>query len=97
MNNSRRAAPWRMASVALAALAVSGCGAFERKVEYVPYNVPVPIEVPCAVQPVDEPKWATSTLQRSDSLDDKAKALLEERVQRMGYEAKLKAAAEGCK
>lgn len=77
-------------------LMLSGCGAFERKVEYVPYEVKVPVPVPCAVQVPSEPPWATQDLKRDDDIDVKARALLVERRQRMSYEERLKAAIEGC-
>lgn len=78
-----------------ALLLLSGCATTQ--IEYVPFEVRVPIPVPCAVEPAPEPQWATEGLKKSDTLDDKAKALLAERVQRQGYEAKLKAAVEGCR
>lgn len=81
------------------AAALSSCALFGTKapVEYVPYEVKVPIPVPCAAEVPPEPEWATKPLRKADTLDEKAKALLAEREQRMGYEAKLKAATDGCR
>lgn len=73
-----------------------GCSLLEQKVDYVPFEVRVEVSVPCAAEIPPEPPWATEKLRKKDTLDDKAKELLAERVQRMGYEKKLKAAAEGC-
>lgn len=75
-----------------------GCALFKpAPVEYVPYEVPVPIPVPCAADPGPAPRWATDDLKKADTLDNKEKALLAEREQRMGYEEKLKAATDGCR
>jgi hypothetical protein len=74
-----------------------GCTLLEPKLEYVPYEVKVPIAVPCAAPLPPAPAWETSKLRKADSLDDKAKALLVEREQRIGYEDKLKAATDGCR
>lgn len=79
------------------AVAVAGCAAFERKVEYVPFEVRVPVAVPCSVDPGPAPAWETEKLTKADTLDAKAQALLAERQQRMAYEARLKAAADGCR
>lgn len=81
----------------LACLVLAGCGLFEPKVEYVPYETRVPIPVPCAAALPPEPDWATQVLRKADSLDEKAKQLLAEREQRKGYEAKLIAATDGCR
>lgn len=82
----------------LLALTLAGCADWGRKeVEYVPYQVKVPVPVPCTAEVPPEPEWETRRLRRADSLDDKAKALLAEREQRIGYEAKLKAATDGCR
>jgi hypothetical protein len=86
----------RILALALAS-SLAGCGAFDRKVEYVPYETKVPVAVPCAAQVPAEPAWATSTLRKVDTLDDKAKALLGELEQRKGYEEKLKATTAGCR
>ncbi len=76
-------------------LLLSGCAT--AKIEYVPFEVQVPIPVPCAAEVPAEPQWETEKLQKSDSLDRKAQALLAERQQRAAYEAKLRAATEGCR
>tara|TARA_Y100001951_G_scaffold99043_2_gene100549 strand:+ start:151 stop:291 length:141 start_codon:yes stop_codon:yes gene_type:complete len=43
------------------------------------------------------PPWAAEGLRKSDSLELKARALLAERRQRIGYERKLLAANEVCR
>ena len=101
MNNPASPCSARRVGTALVAvLTLAGCaGWFERKdpVSYVPYEVRVPIEVPCAAEIPLEPDWATKGLRKADSLDEKAKALLAEREQHRGYEAKLEAATAGCR
>lgn len=79
------------------AAVVASCAMKEPPVEYVPYEVRVPVPVPCAAEVPPEPEWATKTLKKADTLDEKAKQLLAEREQRQGYEAKLKAATDGCR
>lgn len=74
---------------------MAGCA--PTQIEYVPFEVQVPIEVPCAAELPPEPAWETAQLKKSDTLDEKAKRLLAERQQRMGYESKLKASVEGCR
>jgi len=98
MNNPPRAKLTRPGCALLLALTLAGCADWGRKeVEYVPFEVKVPVPVPCAAEIPPEPTWATGTLRKADTLDDKAKALLAEREQRIGYEAKLKAATDGCR
>lgn len=83
----------------LLALTLAGCASWGKKdVEYVPYEVQVPVEVGCVADLPPEPApWATEALRKADSLDDKVKALLAEREQRIGFEKKLKAATDGCR
>jgi len=45
---------------------------------------------------VERPAWATTTLKPSDDLQTKVRALLAERLQRIGYERKLEAAVQAC-
>lgn len=75
-----------------------GCALLgEKPVEYIPYEVKVPIAIPCAVDPGPEPDWATKGLRKADTLDDKVKSILAEREQHLGYEERLKAATDGCR
>ena len=53
--------------------------------------------MPCRAVPVAVPPWAAEGLRKSDSLELKARALLAERRQRIGYERKLLAANEVCR
>lgn len=91
--SARTVAAWTVLACGLA-----GCALFKpAPVEYVPYETRVPIPVPCAAEIPPELAWATNGLKKADTLDDKAKALLGEREQRIAYEAKLKAATDGCR
>lgn len=81
-------------------LLLLGCAA--PKTEYVPYQVPVPVAVPCAAAVPPEPEWATKDMPRvdpktGDEIDVAVDKLVAERKQRQGYAAKLKAAIEGCR
>mgnify|MGYP000336003866 CR=1 FL=1 len=59
-------------------------------------TVTVPVRVACIEQRITPPIWATDQLPLNASLLDKVKALLAERLQRIGYEAELNAQIEGC-
>lgn len=59
-------------------------------------RVEVPVAVPCRVQSVEVPVWATAGLRKGDDLQAKVRALLAERRQRIGYEAQLLAANRAC-
>ncbi|AWR41953.1 TPA: hypothetical protein RH941_004211 [Pseudomonas aeruginosa] len=59
-------------------------------------RVEVPVAVPCRVQSVEVPVWATAGLRKGDDLQAKVRALLAERLQRIGYEAQLLAANRAC-
>jgi hypothetical protein len=84
-------------------LLATGCASFgERPVEYVPFEVKVVVETPCAANLPAEPAWATKGMPRVDpatgaNIDVAVDKLTAEREQRKGYEAKLKAAVEGCR
>lgn len=60
-------------------------------------RVDVPVQVPCRAPEVAMPPWAAVGLKKSDSLEVKIRALLAERLQRMGYEKQLMAAAGACR
>ncbi|HFQ7112771.1 TPA: hypothetical protein ACHTOO_000530 [Pseudomonas aeruginosa] len=60
-------------------------------------RVEVPVAVPCRVPAVEVPAWAAAGLKKSDDLQTKVRALLAERLQRIGYEAQLLAANQACK
>ncbi|EKQ6322026.1 TPA: hypothetical protein SMN75_000368 [Pseudomonas aeruginosa] len=59
-------------------------------------RVEVPVPIPCRVPPVEVPVWAAADLKKSDTLEEKVRALLAERRQRIGYEARLLAASQAC-
>lgn len=82
--------------LAFALALLAGC-ATAPAVQYVPYEVKVPVEVPCTAQPVAKPPWATEKLRKADTGDAKVKALLAEREERKGYEEKLEKSTEGCR
>lgn len=80
----------------LIALALAGCaGRVEPQVQYV--RVEVPVQVPCRAPKVAVPAWATADLRKTDSLEVKVRALLAERLQRIGYEKELEAAVVSCR
>ncbi|MEF0147059.1 hypothetical protein [Pseudomonas guariconensis] len=80
----------------LIALALAGCaGRVEPQIQYV--RVEVPVQVPCRVPEVAAPAWATADLRKTDSLEVKVRALLAERLQRIGYEKELEAAVVSCR
>ncbi|HCK7402597.1 TPA: hypothetical protein N0X62_001015 [Pseudomonas aeruginosa] len=59
-------------------------------------RVEVPVAVPCRVPAVEVPVWATAGLRKGDDLQTKVRALLAERLQRIGYEAQILAANQAC-
>lgn len=44
-----------------------------------------------------EPSWAAAGLKKTDGLEMKVRALLAERLQRIGYERQLDAAVSACR
>ncbi|HCE9935306.1 TPA: hypothetical protein NH527_003897 [Pseudomonas aeruginosa] len=59
-------------------------------------RVEVPVAVPCRAPAVEVPAWAAAGLKKSDDIQTKVRALLAERLQRIGYEAQLLAANQAC-
>ncbi|MBW5465768.1 hypothetical protein GOY11_32030 [Pseudomonas aeruginosa] len=59
-------------------------------------RVDVPVAVPCRVPAVEVPACATTGLRQGDDVQTKVRALLAERLQRIGYEAQLLAANQAC-
>ncbi|MDV7845913.1 hypothetical protein [Pseudomonas aeruginosa] len=79
----------------LVIVALAGCaGQVEPEPRTV--RVEVPVAVPCRVPAVEVPAWATAGLKKSDDIQTKVRALLAERLQRVGYEAQLLAANQAC-
>ncbi|HGM7497167.1 hypothetical protein [Pseudomonas aeruginosa] len=79
----------------LVMVALAGCaGQVEPEPRTV--RVEVPVAVPCRVPAVEVPVWATAGLRKGDDLQAKVRALLAERLQRIGYEAQLLAANRAC-
>ncbi|HCF0508757.1 TPA: hypothetical protein NH993_000752 [Pseudomonas aeruginosa] len=79
----------------LVIVALAGCaGQVEPEPRTV--RVEVPVAVPCRAPAVEVPAWATDGLKKSDDLQTKVRALLAERLQRIGYEAQLLAANRAC-
>lgn len=75
--------------------ALAGC-AGRQEAEPRTVRVEVPVAVPCRVPAVEVPAWATTGLRKGDDLQTKVRALLAERLQRIGYEAQLLAANRAC-
>lgn len=70
---------------------------FKPTIEYVPYEVQVEVQVGCQTPAPEKPKWASEQLRKNDDIDQKAKVLLAERQQHLGYEEKLEAALQSCR
>lgn len=96
MTESIRNPNWYMQPLLIgAALALLvGCAAIDPATCTV--RVEVPVLVPCRTQEVAPPPWATAGLKRSDSLETKVRALLAERLQRIGYERLLESINSTC-
>ncbi|MBO2926636.1 hypothetical protein J5H83_05335 [Pseudomonas otitidis] len=75
--------------------ALAGC-AGRQEAEPRVVRVEVPVAVPCRVEEVRAPSWATATLKAGDPLEVKVRALLAERLQHQGYELELLAALKAC-
>lgn len=75
--------------------ALAGC-AGRQEAEPRTVRVEVPVAVPCRVPAVEVPAWAAAELKKSDDIQTKVRALLAERLQRIGYEAQLLAANRAC-
>lgn len=80
--------------MASAVLALAGCASPTPQVRTV--RVEIPVAVPCRTQSVAVPAFAAESLKRSDSLEEKVRALLADRRQRQAYEIKLLAAIKAC-
>lgn len=74
---------------------LAGCAGREPEVRTV--RVEVPVQVPCRAPEVAVPVWAAGSLKKVDSLEQKVRALLAERRQRIGYERELVAAIGACR
>jgi len=82
-------------SEVVAIVALAGCAArVEPHVQYV--RVEVPVQVPCRAPEVAVPPWAAAGLRKTDSLELKVRALLADRLQRIGYEKQITAALVAC-
>ncbi len=75
--------------------ALAGCAGWQ-EAEPRTVRVEAPVAVPCRVPAVEVPVWATAGLRKGDDLQTKVRALLAERLQRIGYEAQLLAANQAC-
>ncbi|NWB84144.1 hypothetical protein [Pseudomonas gingeri] len=73
---------------------LTGCSAREPEIRTL--RVEVPVQVPCRAPVVVEPAFAAASLKKTDSLEQKVRALLAERRQRMGYERELVASNMAC-
>ncbi|EKQ6351928.1 hypothetical protein P6M03_006388 [Pseudomonas aeruginosa] len=76
-------------------VALVGC-AGRQEAEPRTVRVEVPVAVPCRAPAVEVPAWAAAGLRKGDDIQTKVRALLAERLQRIGYEAQLLAANQAC-
>ncbi|HCE7185571.1 TPA: hypothetical protein NHR87_003947 [Pseudomonas aeruginosa] len=76
-------------------VALVGC-AGRQEAEPRTVRVEVPVAVPCRAPAVEVPAWATAGLRKGDDIQTKVRALLAERLQRIGYETQLLAANQAC-
>lgn len=76
-------------------IVLAGCASRPPEVRTV--RVEIPVQVPCKAKDVAVPTWAADGLKKSDPLEVKARALLAERRQRIGYERELIAAVNACR
>ncbi|MEE1868477.1 hypothetical protein V0R60_25760 [Pseudomonas sp. 119P] len=81
--------------VVAVALLAACAGKVEPEIRTV--RVEVPVQVPCRAPGVAIPPWAASGLRKTDSLEIKVRALLAERLQRIGYEKMLVAGLASCR
>lgn len=96
VHHNNRSSEFNMRSMVLIfAVALAGC-AGRQEAEPRTVRVDVPVAVPCRVPAVEVPAWATAGLKKSDDIQTKVRALLAERLQRIGYEAQLLAANQAC-
>lgn len=80
----------------LIGLAVVLIGCSNQKPDVRVLRIEVPILVPCKIQEVEVPPWATIGLKKTDPLEVKVRALLAERRQRIGFERVLISAIRAC-
>ncbi len=92
---SRKAQVVQVVQVLGLVFALAGC-AGRQDAEPRTVRVEVPVAVPCRVPAVEVPAWAAAGLRKDDDLQTKVRALLAERLQRIGYEAQLLAANRAC-
>lgn len=92
---SRKAQVVQVVQVLGLAFALAGC-AGRQDAEPRTVRVEVPVAVPCRVPAIEVPAWAAAGLRKGDDLQTKVRALLAERLQRIGYEAQLLAANRAC-
>ncbi|HBQ8682757.1 TPA: hypothetical protein L9A61_005871 [Klebsiella pneumoniae] len=94
-HNNRSSELTMRSMILIFAVALAGCaGQVEPEPRTV--RVEVPVAVPCRVPAVEVPVWATAGLRKGDDLQTKVRALLAERLQRIGYEAQILAANQAC-
>lgn len=92
---SRKAQVVQVVQVLGLVFALAGC-AGRQDAEPRTVRVEVPVAVPCRVPAIEVPAWAAAGLRKGDDLQTKVRALLAERLQRIGYEAQLLAANRAC-
>ena len=85
----------KLTALLIAALVLSACAAPE--IVYKPVPVDVPMQVPCHAPDVVAPAWPTASITAQTPFFQQVQAVLAELKLRVGYEAKLAAAANACK
>lgn len=84
----------KVIAAACAALVLNGCA--QPQIVREPYEVKVPVAVPCKAPAIAQPPFAFDTVTPADDVYVKGRALLAERTQRQAYEAELQAAIKAC-
>lgn len=75
---------------------LTGC-ATQEQVRYETVRVEVPIPVVCKTPDPEKPQYNFDKLKPEDTIHDKVKALLADRLLKEAYEKELEAALKSCK
>lgn len=76
---------------------VAGCETPKPIIEYRTQEVKVPVPVVCQTEEPKAPETAFEKLTEQDSLYEKVKALLSDRLLYLAYQAELRTALKSCK
>lgn len=83
-----------MRAIVIAALLLCGCAS--APVQLQPFEVKVPVMVPCSITPPAEPEYSGSKITAQTNIFDSVKFLLAEIEERKGYTKLLLASNAGC-